>query len=51
MMTLNDYASRVNRRLNEIPAVVADDRFEIGEMPGLLSRSMRYSLEIGRAHV
>ena len=47
MMTLNDYASRVNRRLNEIPAVVADDRFEIGEMPGLLSRSMRYSLEAG----
>lgn len=47
MMTLNDYASRVNRRLNEIPAVIADDRFEIGEMPGLLSRSMRYSLEAG----
>lgn len=47
MMTLNDYASRVNRRLNEIPAVVADDRFEIGEMPWLLSRSMRYSLEAG----
>lgn len=47
MMTLNDYASRVNRRLNEIPPVIADDRFEIGEMPGLLSRSMRYSLEAG----
>ncbi len=47
MKTLNDYASRVNRRLNEIPAVVAEDRFEIGEMPWLLSRSMRYSLEAG----
>ena len=47
MMTLNDYAIRVNRRLNEIPAVVDDDRFKTGEMPGLLSRSMRYSLEAG----
>jgi len=47
MMTLNDYASRVNRRLNEIPAVVAQDRFQIGEMPWLLNRSMRYSLEAG----
>ena len=47
MKTLNDYASRVNRRLNEIPAVVAEDRFEIGEMPWLLSQSMRYSLEAG----
>ena len=47
MKTLNDYASRVNRRLNEIPAVVGEGRFEIGEMPWLLSRSMRYSLEAG----
>ena len=47
MQTLNDYASRVNRRLNEIPAVVAEDRFEIGEMPWLLSQSMRYSLSAG----
>ena len=47
MKTLNDYASRVNRRLNEIPTVVAENRFEIGEMPWLLSRSMRYSLEAG----
>ena len=47
MKTLNDYASRVNRRLNEIPAVVDEGRFEIGEMPWLLSRSMRYSLEAG----
>ena len=47
MKTLNDYADRVNRRLSEIPAVVADGRFEIGEMPWLLSRSMRYSIEAG----
>ena len=48
MKTLNDYASRVNRRLTEIPAVVKEeDLFLIGEMPELLSRSMRYSLEAG----
>ena len=47
MKTLNDYASIVNRRLAEIPAVIDEGRFEIGEMPWLLSRSMRYSLEAG----
>ena len=47
MKTLNEYASRVNRRLGEIPAVIPEGRFAIGEMPWLLSRSMRYSLEAG----
>ena len=46
-MTLNEYAGRVNRRLNEIPALIGEGRFEIGEMPWLLSRSMRYSIEAG----
>ena len=47
MKTLNDYANIVNRRLAEIPAVIPEGCFEIGEMPWLLSRSMRYSLEAG----
>ena len=47
MKTLNDYAQRVNRRLEQIPDVVLDERPEIGRMPWLLSRSMRYSLEAG----
>ena len=47
MNTLNDYAERVNRRLAEIPAPVPDGDYAIGGMPGLLSRSMRYSLEAG----
>lgn len=47
MKTLSDYARIVNRRLEEIPAVVAEGRFELGEMPWLLSQSMRYSLSAG----
>lgn len=47
MKTLNEYASRVNRRLGEIPAVIPEGEYVIGEMPWLLSRSMRYSLEAG----
>ena len=47
MNRLNDYADRVNRRLGQIPAIVPENRYEIGEMPWLLSRSMRYSLEAG----
>lgn len=47
MKTLSEYADIVNRRLSEIPAVVEEGRFEIGQMPWLLSRSMRYSLEAG----
>ena len=47
MNTLNDYALRVNRRLEQIPAGVPEGEYEIGQMPWLLSRSMRYSLEAG----
>ena len=47
MNTLNDYALMVNRRLEEIPAVIDEGRYEIGEMPWLLSQSMRYSLSAG----
>ena len=47
MNTLNDYAARVNARLREIPAVVPEGEYTVGSMPGLLSRSMRYSLEAG----
>ena len=47
MRTLNEYAAIVNRRLKEIPAVVQEGSYAIGGMPGLLSRSMRYSLEAG----
>ena len=47
MNRLNDYAERVNRKLAQIPAIVPENRYEIGEMPWLLSRSMRYSLEAG----
>ena len=46
-MTLSDYAARVNARLEQIPAVVEDGAFSIGGMPGLLSKSMRYSLCAG----
>ena len=47
MKSLKDYAQIVNRRLEQIPAVIEDGRFEIGEMPWLLSQSMRYSLSAG----
>lgn len=47
MNTLKDYALRVNRRLEQIPAVVDEGRCEIGQMPWLLSQSMRYSLCAG----
>ena len=47
MKTLKDYADIVNRRLEVIPAVIPDGRCEIGEMPWLLSASMRYSLCAG----
>ncbi|MBR6890721.1 MAG: polyprenyl synthetase family protein [Clostridia bacterium] len=47
MNTLTIYAERVNRRLEQIPAVIDGGRFEIGEMPWLLSQSMRYSLSAG----
>ena len=47
MRTLGEYAALVNARLEQIPAVVDEGRYEIGEMPWLLSRSMRYSLCAG----
>ena len=47
MKTLKEYAAMVNRRLEEIPAVIPENRCEIGEMPWLLSESMRYSLSAG----
>jgi len=47
MNTLKDYALRVNRRLEQIPDVIPQGRYEIGEMPWLLSESMRYSLKAG----
>ncbi len=47
MNTLNEYARMVNARLEEIPAVIDEGRCEIGQMPWLLSQSMRYSLSAG----
>ena len=47
MRTLSEYAQIVNERLKAIPAVIDDGRCEIGEMPWLLSQSMRYSLSAG----
>ncbi len=47
MRTLSEYAALVNARLEEIPAVVEEGRYAIGELPWLLSRSMRYSLCAG----
>ena len=47
MRTLKEYAEIVNARLKEIPAVVPENRYVIGEMPWLLSASMRYSLCAG----
>ena len=47
MRTLKDYAEMVNRRLEDIPAVVGENRCAIGEMPWLLSQSMRYSVSAG----
>ena len=47
MRVLKDWAEMVNRRLEEIPDVVPEGRYDVGEMPWLLSRSMRYSLCAG----
>ena len=47
MRTLKAYAEIIETRLSEIPAVVPEGRCEIGEMPWLLSQSMRYSLCAG----
>ena len=47
MRTLKEYAEIVNARLGEIPAVIPEGRYGSGEMPWLLSESMRYSLNAG----
>ena len=47
MRTLAEYAALVNARLETIPAVIGKGRYAIGEMPWLLSESMRYSLCAG----
>ena len=47
MKTLKEYAKTVNERLESIPAVYKEGFFSIGEMPWLLSDSMRYSLCAG----
>ena len=47
MMDLKGYAALVNRRLEAIPEVIPEGRYVIGEMPWLLSQSMRYSLCAG----
>ena len=47
MRTLKEYAAIVNRRLEEIPEVRPEGSAEAGNMPGLLSASMRYSLNAG----
>ena len=47
MRTLKEYADIVNRRLEQIPTTIPEGQYQIGEMPWLLSRSMRYSLCAG----
>ena len=47
MKTLKDYAEIVNARLETIPAAMPEGSFAPGAMPGLLSQSMRYSLQAG----
>ena len=47
MRDLKAYAAIVNARLEQIPAVIGEGEYTIGEMPWLLSQSMRYSLCAG----
>ncbi len=47
MKTLKAWADRVNRRLEEIPEPRSEGVAAPGQMPALLSRSMRYSLCAG----
>ena len=47
MKTLKEYAAIVNARLETIVPMFAEDSFREGEMPEMLSRSMRYSLLAG----
>jgi len=47
MRTLKEYAALVEKRLAELPPVLEKNLCKIGEMPWLLSESMRYSLTAG----
>lgn len=47
MRTLKEYANLVEARLQQLPKKMADGIYEIGDMPWLLSESMRYSLTAG----
>lgn len=47
MRTLKEYAAIVNKYLESTPPVYAEGAFSVGEMPWLLSESMRYSLGAG----
>ena len=47
MRTLKEYAELVNARLESIPTPIPEGQYAIGEMPWLLSQSMRYSLSAG----
>lgn len=47
MKTLKDYAKLVEERLAQIPPKMNDGEYKIGDMPWLLSESMRYSLTAG----
>ena len=47
MKDLKTYAQMVNARLETLPAVIPEGSYEIGQMPWLLSQSMRYSLCAG----
>lgn len=47
MRTLKEYARMVETRLGQLPAPMDKGRCQIGEMPWLLSESMRYSLTAG----
>lgn len=47
MRSLKEYAALVEKRLNELIPAAADNTFVPGEIPHLLSESMRYSLLAG----
>jgi len=47
MKTLKEYAKIVNEYLESVPPVLEKNSFSVGNMPGLLSDSMRYSLCAG----
>lgn len=47
MKTLKEYTQIINDRLAQIPPELPEGSYQIGQMPGLLSQSMRYSLNAG----